>query len=121
MQAAKLSQDELITRIDSEEVRTLVSVDYNPNKHRHIAYKPQDVMNWVLQPWYKQMLSMNHLLVSCYSNDSWLSVARQSIPSTGEFMICKGGVSLLLQDLRCMSCCTAGDTGTQMGHALDCG
>lgn len=62
--AAKLSQDELISRIDAEEVRTLVSVDYNPNKHRHIAYKPQDVMNWVLQPWYNQMLSMNHLLVT---------------------------------------------------------
>ena len=44
-------------------MKTLVAVDYNPNKHRHIAYKPQDVMNWVLQPWYKEMLSMNHLLV----------------------------------------------------------
>jgi hypothetical protein len=82
LQAAKLSQDELITRIDAEEVRTLVSVDYNPNKHRHIAYKPQDVMNWVLQPWYKQMLSMNHLLVSCYSNDSQLNLARYSTPWT---------------------------------------
>lgn len=62
--AAKLSQDELTTKVDAEEVRTLVSVDYNPNKHRHIAYKAQDVMSWVLQPWYKQMLSMNHLLVT---------------------------------------------------------
>lgn len=63
-EASKLSQDELTTRVDAEEIRTLVSVDYNPNKHRHIAYKPQDVMNWVLQPWYKGMLSMNHLLVT---------------------------------------------------------
>ena len=48
-------------------MRTLVAVDYNPNKHRHIAYKPQDVMNWVLQPWYKEMLSMNHLLVRVHT------------------------------------------------------
>jgi len=124
LQAAKLSQDELITRIDAEEVRTLVSVDYNPNKHRHIAYKPQDVMNWVLQPWYKQMLSMNHLLVSCYSNDSQLNLARYSTSSTGHVMICipsKGGAPPLLQDLRCMPLCAAGDTSAQVGHALDCG
>lgn len=63
LQATNLSQDEFTRRIDAEEIRTLVAIDYNPNKHRHIAYKPQDVMNWVLQPWYQEMLSMNHLLV----------------------------------------------------------
>lgn len=63
LQATKLTQDEYIAQIDAEEIKTLVDIDYNPNKHRHIAYKAQDVMNWVLQPWYKQMLSMNHLLV----------------------------------------------------------
>ena len=63
LQATKLSQDELVKKVDAEEIKTLVAIDYNPNKHRHIAYKPQDVMNWVLQPWYKEMLSMNHLLV----------------------------------------------------------
>ena len=63
LQATKLSQEEYVAKIDAEEMTTLVAVDYNPNKHRHIAYKPQDVMNWVLQSWYKEMLSMNHLLV----------------------------------------------------------
>ncbi|KAL3156378.1 hypothetical protein ABBQ38_000692 [Trebouxia sp. C0009 RCD-2024] len=64
MKATKLSQDELTIKIDAEEINTLIDVDYNPNKLRHIAYKPQDVMNWELQPWYQEMLSMNHLLVT---------------------------------------------------------
>ena len=64
MQEAKLSEDELTSRAQQEEVLHLVQVDYNPNKHRHIAYKPQDVISWVLQPWYQQLLTVNHLLVS---------------------------------------------------------
>lgn len=63
LQATNLSQDEFTIKIDAEEINTLIDVDYNPNKLRHIAYKPQDVMNWELQPWYQEMLSMNHLLV----------------------------------------------------------
>ena len=63
MQAAKLSEDELKLRAQQEEIRQLVLIDYNPNKHRHIAYKPRDVISWVLQPWYQHLLTTNHLLV----------------------------------------------------------
>ena len=58
-----MNEDELTSRAQQEEVLHLVQVDYNPNKHRHIAYKPQDVISWVLQPWYQELLSVNHLLV----------------------------------------------------------
>ena len=69
LQATNLSQDEYTRRVDAEEIKTLVGVDYNPNKLRHVSYKPQDVMNWVLQPWYQEMLSMNRLLVSALDID----------------------------------------------------
>ena len=64
MQASGLSQDEIVARSDKEEFQTLVAHDYNPNKHRHMAYKSQDNLNWVLHPWYNHMLHANHLLVS---------------------------------------------------------
>ena len=65
-----------------------MSVDYNPNKHRHISYKAQDVMSWVLQPWYKQMLSMNYLLVSCSDTHSWQIQIRVCLAAVLHLYLC---------------------------------
>ena len=110
-----------------------MAVDYNPNKHRHIAYKPQDVMNWVLQPWYKEMLSMNHLLVRGHRCPYIFTVQKSAgqIPvqkhrnsayaclviatSPGDFSTskCSGTIVLTVA-------LVVGDPCAQMGHAVDC-